>query len=80
VPCCGDWSTYGWALLLSIYYLFTVLKQVLDGRKDKDSVKVEAVVTQWLIKWETVWYQQDTEKVIHQYEKCFICGHGHVDK
>jgi len=55
------------------------LKQNLGGHNIKCDCEVETEVLQWLITQGIDFYQQGTEKLIQQYEKCFIC-YGDCEK
>jgi len=48
------------------------LKQNLCGRNIKYDCEVETEVSQWLITQDIDFHQQGTEKLVQQYEKCFV--------
>ena len=56
------------------------LKQNLGGRNIKYDCEVETEVSQWLITQDIDFHQQGTEKLVQQYEKCFVCDGDCVKK
>jgi hypothetical protein len=64
----------------SNYHLFPALKQNLGCEKFKDDSETERVVTWWLITEDTDFYQQRTDKLAPQCDKCVSCGGDYVEK
>jgi len=56
------------------------LKQNLGVHNIKYDCEVETEVLQWLIAQDIDFHQQGTEKLVQQYEKCFVCDRDCVKK
>jgi len=56
------------------------VKQNFGHNKFKDDRKVASFRSEWLIKEDTDFCQQGTEKLVSLYDKCLSCGGDFAEK
>jgi len=56
------------------------VKQSIGDNKFKGDRKIASVMAGWLIKEDTDFCQQGTEKLVSLYDKCLSCGGNFAEK